>query len=815
MSIPPQGSQPEAKPAITTLPTLPAPDPNLGVAADGTPIKVGVLTSGGDAQGMNAAVRSVVRTALYVGAQPYAIMEGWQGAVDGGSGIKPMSWEDVGSILQRGGTVIGTARSADFREWWGMKQAAKNLLEHGIDHLVVIGGDGSLSGTNQFRQEWPSLLAELEQEGQISGELAQRHPHLFICGLVGSIDNDVVGTATTIGADSALHRIVEAIDALSSTAASHQRSFVIEVMGRHCGYLPLMAAIAGGCDYVFVPEQPPGPDWPDAMCQALRRGREAGRRDSLVIVAEGACDHEGNPIKASDVSAVISQQLHEDARVTILGHVQRGGTPSAFDRWMSTVLGYRAVIEVLTCDSQDEAVIIGVKGNRVTPLPLVESVARTREVATLLDSRNFEAAIQARGEAFGHMLRMYQHLANAPQPSPPSLLPPQPEPEVDVKKTVKKASAATTTPSRPRRIALMHVGGLAPGMNPAVRAAVRLGVQDGHTMLGVCGSFAGLAQGQVRELSWADVDAWINLGGAELGTRRDVPAVEDLYRLGRALEEHQIDALMVIGGFTAYLSAHMLVSERERYPAFRIPIVCVPASIDNNLPGAELSLGADTALNDAVSALDRIKLAASASRRCFVAETMGRRCGYLTLMAGIATGAEQVYLHEDEFSLRDLEQDVARMQTAFQGGRRLFMALRSEGANDLYTTDFLAHLFAAEAHGLYDVRQAILGHIQQGGTPSPFDRIHATRLASFALDQLSAQLKAGTSDGLYVGQVQGVLRAQPLTHMLEEVDLPNTRPRYQWWQEIGVVQRTVSAAVPVPTPDIQPVEAFSPAGTAL
>ncbi len=213
-------------------------------------ISIGVLTSGGDAQGMNAAVRAVVRSALNLGVAVHAIFEGYQGMVDGGDRIRSLSWDDVGSILHRGGTIIGTARCPVFREREGRLAAARNLLRHGIDRLVVIGGDGSLTGANLFRQEWASLVAELVERGDIDELTAQRHPALMITGLVGSIDNDMVGTDMTIGADSALHRIVEAIDAITSTAASHQRTFVVEVMGRHCGYLALMSAIAGGADYL-------------------------------------------------------------------------------------------------------------------------------------------------------------------------------------------------------------------------------------------------------------------------------------------------------------------------------------------------------------------------------------------------------------------------------------------------------------------------------------------------------------------------------------------------------------------------------------
>ena len=228
--------------------------------------RLGVMTSGGDAQGMNAAVRSVVRTALSRGVDVYAIYEGYQGMVDGGDYIRKMTWDSVGGILHKGGTVIGTARSDDFRTHEGRKKAAKNLIEHEIDNLVIIGGDGSLTGANIFRREWRTLLTELVTEGSISQQEAENHPNLMIAGLVGSIDNDTYGTDMTIGADSALHRITEAVDAITSTAASHQRTFVIKVMGRNCGYLALMGALATGADWVLIPESPPDVDnWEDVM----------------------------------------------------------------------------------------------------------------------------------------------------------------------------------------------------------------------------------------------------------------------------------------------------------------------------------------------------------------------------------------------------------------------------------------------------------------------------------------------------------------------------------------------------------------------
>lgn len=740
------------------------------MATENTPVRIGVLTSGGDAQGMNAAVRAVVRTALRLGAQPYAVMEGWAGAVAGGDGIRPLNWDSVGSILHRGGTIIGTARSKEFRTREGMLSAAANLLEHGIDRLVVIGGDGSLTGTNEFRKAWPSLLAELMETGRITPEVAAAHSQLMIAGLVGSIDNDLVGTDMTIGADSALHRIMEAIDSLSSTAASHQRTFVIEVMGRHCGYLALMSAVAGGCDYVFVPELPPADGWEEDMCNKLQAGRAAGRRDSLVIVAEGAQDREGNRITAADVCDVLEERLGEDARVTILGHVQRGGRPSAYDRWMSTLLGYAAAQEVLRATPESEPHIIGVRHNRIAHLPLMESVENTRAVATYIKDGDYEAAVEARGASFAQMLQIFENMSTPPLQS----------------------SHNEASPVKNKRVAILHAGGLAPGMNTAARAAVRLGIDHGLTMLGIEGGFPGLLDGAVKELSWADVEGWVGEGGAALGTHRDYPTIEQLYSIGRSLESNHIDGLIVIGGFNAYLGAHTLIKERDRYPAFNIPIVCVPASIDNNLPGSELSIGADTAVNSTVYTLDAIKLSASASKRCFVAEVMGRRCGYLTLMSGLATGAEKVYLPEHDATLDEIASATSDMVKSFRDGRRLYLVLRNEAACGLYSTKLLADVFAQESNGLYDVRESVIGHVQQGGNPTAFDRLMATRLVTNAMQVLVDELVAGTARGHYVGLVNGEFRDSPLAHMNDELDLVNRRPRDQWWLRLEHVIPVVS-----------------------
>ena len=729
---------------------------------------IAVLTSGGDAQGMNAVVRAVVRTAIGAGADVYAVYEGLQGLVDGGDRIKKFDWGSVGSILHRGGTVIGTARSADFRRRDGRLRAARNLVQHGIDRIVVIGGDGSLSGTDLFRSEWTGLLEELVAQGEISPEQAQQHSHLTIAGVVGSIDNDMVGTDMTVGADSALHRIVEAIDALSSTAASHQRSFVVEVMGRHCGYLALMSAIAGGADYVLIPENPPAEGWEDAMCARLRAGRAAGRRDSIVIVAEGARDRAGEPITSQGVRDLIEARLGEDTRVTILGHVQRGGTPSAYDRWMPTLVGHAAAMEVVHAGPDHEPQLIGVRNNRVHRTPLMAAVERTREIPRLIDAGDYEGAMAARGSSFTEMVRVFQGIAEV---------------------------APTDAPTG-SRIAILHAGGLAPGMNTAVRAAVRFGLSRGHTMLGVRGSFQGLIDGQVSEMTWGDVEGWVGVGGAELGTSRAMPSVEQYYAVSRALENHDIEALLVIGGHRAYEATYRMLQERDRYPGFQVPVICLPTTIDNNLPGWEMAIGADTALCEIVSAVDRLKQSAMASRRCFVVEVMGRYCGYLALMGALSVGAERVYLHEQGVRLADLTADVAEMTASFAAGRRFHLAIRNESASVGYTTDFLCQLFTEESGGSFDVRPMVLGHLQQGGNPTPFDRVHATRLAAYCVDWLSGQIDAGKRQWSFVGLADDALTALPLKTMPDLVDMHVRRPIDQWWLELQPIMDALATEPP-------------------
>ncbi len=741
--------------------------------AESSKRRIGILTSGGDAQGMNAAVRSVVRTAIDKGLDVFAIYEGYKGMVEGGDYIRQMNWDSVGGILQKGGTIIGTARSDEFRTRPGRLKAAFNLIQHGIDALVVIGGDGSLTGANIFRQEWPDLLAELVQNSQITKKQATAHPNMIITGMVGSIDNDMFGTDMTIGADSALHRITEAVDAIASTAASHQRTFVVKVMGRNCGYLALMAGLANGASWVLIPENPPDVDnWQKVMVERMIAGRKAGKRDTIVIMAEGAQDRKGNIIGSTEVAQVLEKGMGEEVRVTVLGHVQRGGAPSAFDRNLGTMMGYAAVEDILSATPESEPQIIGISGNRIVKSSLLENVEKNKQFAKLIAAKEFDKAMEMRGSSFLESFRtlktMLRSLPHPPQPGQKRL-----------------------------RLAIMHSGSPAPGMNNAVRAAVRIGIDQGHVLFGVRNGIEGLISGDIVELDWMSVNGWATRGGCELGTNRKMPSGKDFYAIARTIEEHQIEGLLIIGGWTGYDIAYQLSNLRNNYPAFNIPVVCMPATINNNLPGSDLSVGADTALNNIAEAVDKIKDSAVAQRRVFIVEVMGRSCGYLAMMSGLATGAERVYISEEGIKLPDLVDDVNKLVFGFKHGKRLGLVIRNESANQVYTTPFMSALFEEEGQGLFDVRQSILGHLQQGGDPSPFDRIYATRCATRCINYLIEQAGNGTNNSAFIGMHSKELSFHSIEDFPRMADMATQRPKDQWWLELRPIVRLLSKPGPL------------------
>ena len=298
---------------------------------------IAVMTSGGDSPGMNACARAVVRTALYEGVEVWGINNGYHGLLD--EDMYQMERKDVGDIIQRGGTFLGTARCKRWQTPEGRMQGYKNLVDRGIQGLVVIGGDGSLRGA--------SLLS--------------KETGIPIVGLPGTIDNDVWGSDYTIGCDTAASTIIDAINKLRDTASAHRRCIVLEVMGHRCGWLAMTAGIAGGAEYILVPEEEYDLD---AICADMAKAYKAGKRYILVVVAEGAGS-------GQEIGKYIAEHTNIDTRVSVLGHIQRGGSPTVIDRVKASQLGEQAALAIISGLSD---IVFGFNKGHVVSINLHDAV---------------------------------------------------------------------------------------------------------------------------------------------------------------------------------------------------------------------------------------------------------------------------------------------------------------------------------------------------------------------------------------------------------------------------------------------------------
>lgn len=308
--------------------------------------RIGVFTSGGDSPGMNACIRAVVRTGLHLGLDVYGIHSGYKGMID--RHMEPMESHHVSNIIQRGGTILKTARSKEFRTEEGMQKAYENLVSNKIDAVVAIGGDGTFTGANEFSKFFD----------------------IPFVGLPGTIDNDLVGTDFTIGYDTALNTVVSAVDKIRDTAASHDRLFLVEVMGKDAGFIALRSGLGVGAESILIPEKE---THMNDLISILKKGWERKKTSSVVIVAEG--DDTGGALK---VAERVKKEVPEyDTRVTILGHIQRGGSPSAMDRVLASRLGNAAVKAIL---EGNHGVMVGIVNSKIAFTPFSNAIKHNQGV---------------------------------------------------------------------------------------------------------------------------------------------------------------------------------------------------------------------------------------------------------------------------------------------------------------------------------------------------------------------------------------------------------------------------------------------------
>jgi len=303
--------------------------------------KIGVFTSGGDSPGMNAAIRSVVRTCAYMKIECIGIYRGYEGMIEGD--FKPMDARSVNNIINKGGTILKSARSLEFRTPEGRAKAYANLKKEGIDAFVVIGGDGSFTGAMIFNKEY----------------------NFPVIGIPGTIDNDIYGTTYTVGFDTALNTVVEVIDKIRDTASSHNRLFFVEVMGRDVGHIALNAGVGAGAEEILIPEENLGLD---RLLESLKRSKQSGKSSSIVVVAEG--DKTGKNV--FELKEYVEEHIPiYVVRVSVLGHMQRGGSPSCFDRVLASRMGVKAVEALLEGKS---SLMVGIQDNKLTLTPLIKAI---------------------------------------------------------------------------------------------------------------------------------------------------------------------------------------------------------------------------------------------------------------------------------------------------------------------------------------------------------------------------------------------------------------------------------------------------------
>jgi len=707
---------------------------------------VAVLTGGGDAQGMNAALRSVSRMAISCGCRVYGIRDGFYGLhrlaktdrpLDETNGhrsiVDKMKWDYMSWAIRDGGSALGTIRCDEIIDNRPLQEDIVRKLTSdchsdspgpyglGADSLVVIGGNGSISGAHAL-----SLVAQ---------DLAKREEltrPLSVVAIPASIDNDVPDTEISIGVDSALNVIVESIDKLVDTTSAVNRAIVVETMGKKCGYLAVFASLASGAAEVFCRERRISRERFSELLSDLDREYASERRTAVIVVAEGGKQKRG--FVADTVKDFRTRPDDEairwDVRESVLGHLQRGGPTSAFDRILASRMGARAVELLSRRDAAVTPRMVQLQDGEINFVSLDHVVQKIK---------NGETAVS--GDVLLGRANLVRELSSLP---------------------------AEDLDDDCGRIVVLTGGADAQGMNMAIRAAARYALNKYRVeTIGSKNSFTGLIEKDLRPLPWSEVGKSKmrqRRAGSVLGTERWPLRFEPdqkrqiLETLKELNERDRLRGLVLIGGLGTALRAQELRDYLAEHD-LRIRIVYVPASIDHGLPATHATLGFDTALNVVVSSCDKITDTSQAMKRVSIVDTMGGGVGALTLMGALAAGAECAIIAEDldpsrdgvhtktsleeaTGRLKDLRDDISRPDHRFATvllQHRQFLELdlaRLHGRADEIFGSLEArrtalgqtqlHSQAGEVFGSLEVRKTALGYTQRGGNASYWDRLLGT-----------------------------------------------------------------------------------------
>ncbi|ADM11203.1 6-phosphofructokinase [Encephalitozoon intestinalis ATCC 50506] len=805
--------------------------------------RIAIVTSGGDAPGMNSAIKSITRTGIKWGASVYGVYNGYDGLIN--NNIRRLSWDTETHCSSQGGTVLLSARSQKFMGKEGRKEAVLNMVRKKINCVIVLGGDGSMKGAMVLRDEFKDHLRDLIREGKISprdlkrilnskaeskdeekekvttetsgvgysdfygapecyketpmvyhdlnssddmledlqmdkcsceemdlDEIEKYVYDLKVVGIPATIDNDICGVPISLGEDTAIHRVIEGIDHLMSTMKSHTRTFVIEVMGRKCGWIALMSALASSADYVLLPEAPT--EWKKEMIEALTTARRCGKAGTFVIVSEGAVEKDGTPIHASQAVEEIAK-FGMDVRLLKLGHIQRGGPTSAQDRIYGTLLGVKAV-EISLGPTKDP-VMISIFRDEIFEIELKEVIERNNLVRDFQEKKLFEDVLKSRCNFFR---LAYSYFRKSLMTGIRNIR----DKGCDCSSREKIETECSCGPDcrgkyedRKPRIGVLQFGRRASGMNTVLNAVVQYSLVAGAEPYYIPNGFEGLVNNQLIRAKPYEFFGDVNNGGSAIGVGGDLEV--DIKLIQRKVVESGLDSLIIIGGSKALNTIKELKG---------VNIVLVPASSYNNIPKIDISIGADTALNTIIKVSDVSKLNSFAYKNnVFVVEIGGENCGYLSLMGGIAAGAFEAFIPERKYLIGHLSEVAQRLRVKFREKiRRGIVIFRNERTFRSIPTSSLCEILKTDSGDLFETNYSILGDVQQGLNPSPIDRINATILGIEAVDLCLRKCGVGV-----VGFSKDKIEFTEISEVLKDFDHDLDRVKNPYWLKYSNICRSV------------------------
>lgn len=616
--------------------------------------KIGVLTSGGDAPGMNAAIRAVVRTAVSYGMEVVGVKRGFSGLID--EDFVNLDATSVADIIQRGGTFLFTARCPEMMTKEGQDAAAESCHKHGIQALVVIGGDGSFRGCQS---------------------LADRG--INVIGVPGTIDLDIACTEYTIGFDTAVNTAMNAIDNIRDTSTSQERCSIIEVMGRHAGYIALWCGIANGAEAVLTTELYNYEE--QKLIGDIQRKLKSGRKHYIIVNAEGIGDSEG-------MAKRIEYATGMPTTATILGYLQRGGSPTCKDRVFASAMGAKAV-DILKKGGSKR--VVAFKNGAFVDFDMDEALAMKKTLDPFLV--DMLSRLTRKGE--GKMLLREGMLA--------------PSGESQGRKT----------------IGILTSGDDAPGMNAAIRAIVRSAIGYNMKVIGFHHGFNGILDEDYIEMSNSTMSETVQKGGTLLlaGNCPEFKTEDGVKKAVEKLKALGVDVLIVIGGAGTMRGGLDLIAQG-------VNVIGIPATIDLDIACSEYTIGFDTAVNTAMTAIDKIRDTSQSHERCSIIEVAGEHSGHNALWCGIANGAEDILT--PEYYDRNPQRIISEIISKKKLGKRLHLIVNSQAvgrsASLAKDVDF--------ATGL-ETRATVLGSLQCGGRPTCQDRVFASAMGGKAVEAIN------------------------------------------------------------------------------